>query len=93
MNDEKWVFLLYIAGLTPVAKRALTNITAVCEVYVQGNYSIDVVDILVDPEVADRDQIFAVPTLVRRTPRPVRKVIGDLSDSVKVMAGLDLYSA
>jgi circadian clock protein KaiB len=93
MNDEKWVFFLYVAGLTPVATRALTNITAVCEDYIRGNYSIDVVDILLDPEVADREQIFAVPTLVRRTPRPVRKVIGDLSDSVKVMAGLDLYSA
>lgn len=88
--EDQWVLILYLAGLTPVGKRALANITAICEQHLKGHYSIDVVDLLENPGQAEKDQIFAVPTLVRRLPKPLRKVIGDLSDSEKVVTGMDM---
>jgi circadian clock protein KaiB len=89
----QWVFCLYISGMTLAARRAKTNITALCEEYLEGNYSLEVVDLLESPALAEKHQIFAVPTLVRRLPLPVRKIIGDLSESEKVRVGLDLRTA
>jgi circadian clock protein KaiB len=93
MSDGKWVLLLYVAGMTPAAKRALANITAICEEHLQGEYSLDVIDLLEQPVLAERHQIFAVPTLVRRSPTPLRKMIGDLSDHKKVLAGMEMRPA
>jgi circadian clock protein KaiB len=88
--DERWVLYLYIAGMTPAANRALANIRAICEEHLQGQYSIDVIDLLEKPALAEGHQIFAVPTLVRQLPTPLRKIIGDLADSEKVLVGLDI---
>jgi circadian clock protein KaiB len=93
VSEEPWVLLLYVVGLTPVAARAMANITAICEEYLQGHYSIETIDLLLQPARAESDQIFAVPTLVRRQPGPLRKVIGDLSNHQKVLLGMDLRPA
>jgi len=89
-RSEKWVFRLYVAGMTPAAKRALANIQAICEKHLKGLCSIEVTDLLEQPALAEARQIFAVPTLVREFPAPLRKVIGDLGNSQKVLEGLDL---
>ncbi len=92
-SEKEWILRLYVAGMTPVAERALNNINKVCVEHLRGRYSIDVVDILEQPALAERDQIFAVPTLVRQLPLPLRKIIGDLSNTAKVAFGLDLRPA
>jgi circadian clock protein KaiB len=81
---------LYIAGQTPRAVRALNNLTQLCEAHLAGKYRIEVVDLLKHPQLARGDQIVAVPTLVRKLPEPMRKIIGDLSNTEKVLVGLDL---
>jgi circadian clock protein KaiB len=91
-SDEKWVLRLYVAGMTPTATRALANIKAICMEHLQGRYSIEVIDLLKSPALAEGDQIFAVPTLVRQLPTPLRKIIGDLSHTEKVLVGLDVRS-
>lgn len=88
--DEKWVLRLYIAGMTPTAERALANLKAICEEHLEGRYSLEVTNLLESPALAEGDQIFAVPTLVRRLPPPLRKIIGDLSNTEKVVIGLDI---
>lgn len=88
--DAKWILYLYIAGTTPAAKRALANINAVCEKHLEGRYSIEVIDLLERPDLAEGRQIFAVPTLVRQLPPPLRKIIGDLSNYEKLIMGLDI---
>jgi circadian clock protein KaiB len=97
MNEEKssakWTLVLYVASMTPAAKRALDNIQAICEKHLKGEYSIEVIDLIEHPALAETDQIFAVPTLVRRLPPPLRKIIGDLADLEQVLAGLELRSA
>lgn len=90
MTEHDWILVLYLAGPTPVAKRALANINSICENHLNGHYSVEVVDLIENPAMAESDQIFAVPTLVRRNPGPIRKMIGDLSDHQKVMAGMDI---
>lgn len=92
-SEKEWILRLYVAGLTPLAERALNNINKICVEHLQGRYSIDVVDILEQPALAERDQIFAVPTLVRQLPLPLRKIIGDMSNTAKVVFGLDLRPA
>jgi circadian clock protein KaiB len=87
---QKWTLLLYVASMTPAAKKALDNIRTICEKHLSGNYSLDIVDLLENPAVAEGEGIFAVPTLVRQFPLPLRKIIGDLSESEKVLAGLDI---
>ena len=89
-NDE-WVLRLYVAGQTPKSINALKNLKAICEDKLDGKYKIEVIDLLVNPQLAGDDQIFAVPTLVRKLPVPVRKIIGDLSDTERVLVGLDLF--
>ena len=88
--DERWNLRLYVAGMTPAAHRALESIKKICEEHLANRYSIEIVDLLENPQLAEGEQIFAVPTLVRQLPPPVRKIIGDLSATEKVLIGLDI---
>jgi len=81
---------LYVAGYTPKARAAIDNLTRICETHLKGRYRIDVIDLLVNPQLAAGDQILAVPTLVRHLPEPIKKIIGDLSNEERVLVGLDL---
>ena len=81
---------LYIAGQTPKSLLALRNLQRICEAHLQGTYRIDVIDLIKTPQLAQGDQILAIPTLVRNLPTPIRKIIGDLSNTEKVLVGLDL---
>jgi circadian clock protein KaiB len=87
---QPWNLRLYVAGQTPRAIRAFANLKALCEEHLAGQYTIEVIDLLKTPRLAAGDQIVAVPTLVRKLPEPVRKIIGDLSNTEKVLVGLDL---
>ena len=88
--DERWQLRLYVAGQTPRCLAAFTNLKKLCEEYMDGNYSIEIIDLLQKPQLAQGDQILAIPTLVRKLPQPVRKIIGDLSNTERVLVGLDL---
>lgn len=85
-----WELRLYVAGQTPKSLAAFANLKALCEEHLAGQYHIEVVDLLQNPQLAKGDQIVAIPTLVRRLPEPVRKIIGTLSDTEKVLVGLQL---
>jgi len=87
-----YMLRLYVAGQTPKCMRAFSNLKRICEQYLTNRYQIEMIDLLGDPALARGDQILAVPTLVRRLPEPVRKIIGDLSNTQRVLAGLDLSS-
>jgi len=87
---ENWELRLYVAGQTPRAITAFANLKKICEEHLSGKYQIEVVDLLKNPQLAKGDQILAVPTLVRKLPVPVRKIIGDLSNTERVLVGLDL---
>lgn len=89
-SDVLWELRLYIAGKTPRAAFALQNLKRLCEEHLPGCYEIEVIDLLTTPQLAKGDQIVAVPTLVRKLPEPVRKIIGDLSNTERVLVGLDL---
>lgn len=89
-KEENWEFWLYIAGQTPKSILALENITKYSKEHLKEKYSIEVIDLLKRPELAENDQIFAIPTLVRKIPQPLRKIIGDLSDKEKVLTGLNI---
>ena len=89
-KPAEWQLRLYVAGLTPKSIAALDNLKRLCESHLAGRYEIEVVDLLVNPTLAAGDQILAVPTLVRKFPPPMRKIIGDLSNEVKVLVGLDV---
>ena len=88
-----WELRLYVAGMTPTSIRAFENLKKLCEEHLHGAYRIQVVDLLERPMLARGDQIIAVPTLVRRLPTPVKKIIGDLSNTERVLVGLDLRPA
>jgi len=90
MPDEKFDLRLYVAGQTPKAARAFSNLRKICEEHLAGRYTIEVVDLLEDPRLGKGDQILALPTLVRRLPHPIKKIIGDLSNTERVLVGLDL---
>jgi circadian clock protein KaiB len=81
---------LYVAGQTPKSVLALTNLKQICEEHLHGRYDIEIIDLLKNPQLASGDQILAVPTLVRRLPEPIKKIIGDLSNTDRVLVGLDL---
>ena len=87
---KTWNLRLYVAGQTPKSVTAFSNLKKICEEHLQGRYTIEVVDLLKNPQLAKGDQILAIPTLVRKLPEPVRKIIGDLSNTVRVLVGLDL---
>ncbi len=89
-ENDKWVLRLYVAGQSPKALTAFANLKKICEEQLEGKYSIEVIDLLVNPQLGNEDQILALPTLVRKLPVPVRKIIGDLSDTERVLVGLDL---
>lgn len=88
--NDMWILRLYVAGQTPKALTALKNLEKICEEQLKGKYSIEVIDLLKNPQLGADDQIFALPTLVRKLPVPVRKIIGDLSNTERVLVGLDL---
>jgi len=87
---EKYELRLYVAGKTAKSVTALANLKKYCEEYLEGHYKIEVIDLLVQPQLAEGDQIFAIPTLVRKVPVPIRKIIGDLSNEEKVLVGLNI---
>lgn len=89
-KTAKWELRLYIAGNTTKSKLALENLKNYCEEYLRDQYSIEVIDLLVHPQLAEGDQILAIPTLVRKVPEPIRKIIGDLSNKEKVLVGLNI---
>lgn len=88
--QESWILRLYVAGQTLKSATAFANLKKICEVHLQGRYQIEVIDFLVHPALAKDEQILAVPTLMRKLPAPVKKVIGDLSNTERVLVGLDL---
>ena len=88
--EDRWLLRLYVAGQTPKAMHACANLSKLCEEHLQGNYEIEVVDLLLNPTLAKDDQILALPTLVRKLPEPIKKIIGDLSNSERVLVGLDI---
>ena len=89
-TNDMWVLRLYVAGQTPKALTAFTNLKKICEEQLDGKYAIEVIDLLKNPQLGADDQILALPTLVRKLPVPVRKIIGDLSNTERVLVGLDL---
>lgn len=89
-KKPEWQLRLYIAGNTARSAAALENLKQICESHLAGRYSIEIVDLLVNPQLAAGDQILAVPTLVRKFPEPMRKIIGDLSNQERVLVGLDV---
>ena len=88
--NPKWELKLYVAGQTPKSLQAFANLKRICEEHLASEYHIEVIDLLKNPQLAKGDQIFALPTLVRKLPEPVRKIIGDLSNTERVLVGLDL---
>lgn len=90
LTSKQWELRLYVAGQTPKSVTAFANLKKICEEHLQGQYQIEIVDLLQHPELAKQDQILAIPTLVRRLPPPIRQIIGDLSNQEKVLLGLDL---
>ena len=89
-EGKLWELRLYVAGQTPNSLAAFANLKKICEEHLAGNYRIEVIDLLENPTLARGDQILAVPTLVRKLPEPVKKIIGDLSNTERVLVGLDL---
>ena len=90
MEEETWELRLYVAGQTPKSVTALANLQKYCEQFLKGKYQIEVIDLLKNPQLAEGDQILAIPTLVRKVPEPIRKIIGDLSNQERVLVGLDI---
>lgn len=89
-DGDKITLRLYVAGQTPKSVRAISNLKDICETHMKGQYVIEVVDLLVNPKLARNDQILAVPTLVRKIPAPMKKILGDLSDRDRVLVGLNI---
>jgi circadian clock protein KaiB len=89
-DENKWMLRLYVAGQTSKAMTAYANLKQICEEHLQGSYQIEVIDLLVNPTLAKDDQILALPTLVRELPEPIKKIIGDLSNTERVLVGLDI---
>ncbi len=92
-ESETWALRLYVAGQTPKSLTAFANLKKICEEHLAGKYTIEIIDLLENPPLAKGDQILAIPTLVRKLPEPVRKIIGDLSNTERVLVGLDLRPA
>lgn len=90
LGEEMWYLRLYVAGQSPRSLRAFVNLKALCETHLAGKYHIEIVDLMQDPALAQADDIVALPTLVRRLPAPLRRIIGDLSDTDRVLVGLRL---
>ena len=91
-TSDIWQLRLYIAGYSQKSADAFANLKKICEVHLPGKYAIEIIDLLNTPQLAQGDQILAIPTLVRRLPEPVKKIIGDLSNTERVLVGLDIRS-
>ena len=89
-ESDVYELRLYVAGQTPKSIAAFSNLKEICENYLAGKYRIEVIDLMKNPQLAKGDQIFAIPTLVRKLPTPIKKIIGDLSNTERVLVGLDL---
>jgi len=92
-EPEIWLLRLYIAGHTPKSVRAIGNLRKICEAYLENKYSLEVIDLMERPEVGKSDQILAIPTLVRRLPPPIAKIVGDLSNMEQVLLGLSIIQS
>jgi circadian clock protein KaiB len=92
VEEAQCVLRLYVAGSTPQSSRAIRNLKAICDTHLPGRYALTVVDLYAQPELAREDQIVVAPTLIRQSPLPVRRVVGDLSNTDRVLAALDLQS-
>ena len=90
MSEPEFELRLYVAGHTARSRAALENLERICETHLDGQYRIEIIDLMKTPQLAAGDQILAVPTLVRRLPQPIKKIIGDLSDEARVLVGLDI---
>ena len=91
--SSQYALRLYVAGQTPRSLQALSNLKRICEEYLSGNYRVEIIDLLKRPQLAAGDQILAIPTVVRAIPKPARKIVGDLSDTERVLMGLDVRPA
>ncbi len=90
-NEEtKWQLRLYVAGQSPKSVTAFANLKKICEKHLQGKYSIEIIDLMLSPQLAKGDQILAIPTLIRKLPEPMKRIIGDLSNTERVLVGLDI---
>ncbi len=89
-KEDLWELRLYVAGQTPSSVRAFANLKNICKEHLKGKYTIEVIDLLENPKLAEGDQIMAIPTLVRKLPEPFMKIVGDLSKTERVLVGLDL---
>jgi circadian clock protein KaiB len=90
MEQDGYNLRLYVAGQTPKSVAAIANLKKLCETHLPGRYTIEVIDLMRDPALAQRDQIVAIPTLIRQLPEPLKRIIGDLSNAEKVLVGLDI---
>ena len=88
--EEIWLLRLYVAGQTPKSITAFSNLKKICEQYLKGQYQIEIIDLLENPQLAKQDQIVALPTLVRKLPPPLKKIIGDLSNQERILVGLNI---
>jgi circadian clock protein KaiB len=91
-EGKKWNLRLYVAGQTPKSVTALANLKRICDEHMNGEYSVEVIDLMENPQLARRDQIVAIPTLVRELPSPLKRIIGDLSNTERVLVGLDVVA-
>ena len=89
-GTERYVLRLYIAGQTPKSMAAITNLKRICEEYLHGRYVLEVIDLYQQPQLAKGEQIIAVPTLIKKLPEPLRRIIGDMSNTERVLVGLDI---
>ncbi|HEY0511128.1 MAG TPA: circadian clock KaiB family protein [Thermoanaerobaculia bacterium] len=89
-DSKKWNLRLYVAGQTPKSIVALANLKRICDEHMSGQYRIEVIDLMENPQLARRDQIVAIPTLIRELPSPIKRIIGDLSNTERVLVGLDV---
>ena len=93
MLEQHYVLRLYVTGMTARSRRAMENVRKICEAHLQGRYELEIIDIYQQPTLAKGDQILAAPTLIKRLPLPLRRIIGDLSSTDRVLLGLDLRRA
>jgi circadian clock protein KaiB len=91
-SAEKYILRLYVAGMSPRSVRAIENIRKICEESLKGRYELDVIDVYQQPELAKKEQLLAAPTLIKKLPLPLRRLIGDMSDKERILVGLDLVS-
>lgn len=90
VDERHWNLRLYVAGQTPKSVTALANLKRICEQHMEGAYHIEVVDLMKNPQLAQKDQILAIPTLIRELPTPIQRIIGDLSNTERVLVGLSV---